>query len=416
MKAVPYLLLCLALPAAVHTAAAQAKDAEGCKDSPLVGRFPGSVITACDQKADNSFAFSVGAGKPAKTIEGSYLLIEYNYPKTASKPQVVRNMNTAIKNAGYTFDYDSGDYGDFTVHMGKTWIQIEISGGGSYEETIVVETQFPQLVVAHAPPASSGAAASAANVKPEKPDAQGCKDSTLMDRFPGSYITGCVEKADNAFDFTMGQGKPNKRLEGHYFLYEYNYPKTASKVQIVRNLNTALHNAGYTFDYDSGDYGDFTVHMGGTWLQVEISGGGSYKETIVQQTALTQDVVANAAALSTGLSASGHIVVNGILFDTAKADVKPESGPAIEQVAKMLTQDPKLKVYVVGHTDNVGTLASNLDLSKRRAASVVQVLVSQYHVAADRLAPFGAASYAPIQSNDTEAGRALNRRVELVKQ
>ncbi len=254
--------------------------------------------------------------------------------------------------------------------------------------------------------------------------------------FPGSYITGCVEKADNAFDFTMGAGKPNKKLEGHYFLYEYNYPKTASKVQIVRNLNTALHNAGYTFDYDSGDYGDFTVHMGGTWLHVcfgrvkedavdhNVAAGGKTGgerggvgyHILCERRLLDDGLLVTASAADLDLKPRAAHVDNGILFDTAKADVKPESGPAIEQVAKMLTQDPKLKVYVVGHTDNVGTLAGNLDLSKRRAAAVVQVLVSQYHVAADRLAPFGAASYAPIQSNDTESGRALNRRVELVKQ
>jgi OOP family OmpA-OmpF porin len=156
--------------------------------------------------------------------------------------------------------------------------------------------------------------------------------------------------------------------------------------------------------------------MGKTWIQIEMGNGAEYWETVVVETTLTQDVVANAAELSTGISASGHIVVNGILFDTAKADVKPESSPAIEQVAKMLAQDPKLKVYVVGHTDNVGALASNLDLSKRRAAAVVQMLITQYHVAADRLAPYGDGPYAPIQTNDTEAGRALNRRVELVKQ
>jgi outer membrane protein OmpA-like peptidoglycan-associated protein len=181
-------------------------------------------------------------------------------------------------------------------------------------------------------------------------------------------------------------------------------------------MNTAMKNAGYIFDFDSGDYGDFTVHMGSTYVQIEISGGGNYKETILQQTALTQDVVANAAQLQTGIKATGHIVVPGILFDTAKADVKPESGPALEQIAKLMQQDPSLKVYVVGHTDNVGTLANNLDLSKRRAASVVQVLETQYHIAADRLAPYGCGSYAPRMSNDTEDGRALNRRVELVKQ
>lgn len=415
MNSKSYLLLCLTAALAAPVAIAQAKDAEGCKDSPLVGRFPGSVITQCDQKADNTFTFDLGNGKH-NTVEGSYLVLNYDYPKSASKAEVVRNMNTAMKRAGYTFDRDTGDYGDFDVHQGKTWIQIEISGGGNYKVIIVQQADFPQLVVAHAPAPSSGAVASAANVKPEKPDAQGCKDSPLIGRFPGSYIDTCSDKADNAFEFSMGDGKPKKKLEGHLIQIVYNYPKSASKAQVVRNMNTAMKNAGYIFDFDSGDYGDFTVHMGSTYVQIEISGGGNYKETILQQTALTQDVVANAAQLQTGIKATGHIVVPGILFDTAKADVKPESGPALEQIAKLMQQDPSLKVYVVGHTDNVGTLANNLDLSKRRAASVVQVLETQYHIAADRLAPYGCGSYAPRMSNDTENGRTLNRRVELVKQ
>jgi outer membrane protein OmpA-like peptidoglycan-associated protein len=168
--------------------------------------------------------------------------------------------------------------------------------------------------------------------------------------------------------------------------------------------------------YDSGDYGDFTGHMGKTWIQIEISGSGKITETIVIETQLTQDVVANAAALSGGLSSNGHAVVNGILFDTGKAEVKPESAPALVEVAKLLKQDPKLKLYVVGHTDNVGVLAANMDLSKRRAAAVVQLLITQYAVTAERLQAYGDGPYAPIASNDTEDGRTVNRRVELVKQ
>jgi outer membrane protein OmpA-like peptidoglycan-associated protein len=109
-------------------------------------------------------------------------------------------------------------------------------------------------------------------------------------------------------------------------------------------------------------------------------------------------------------------VVNGILFDTGKADVKPESDPALQEVSKLLKANPALKVYVVGHTDNVGGLAANIDLSKRRAASVVLSLTTQYGVSAAQLQAYGDGPYAPIASNDAEDGRALNRRVELVKQ
>jgi OOP family OmpA-OmpF porin len=247
-------------------------------------------------------------------------------------------------------------------------------------------------------------------------DAEGCKDSPIVTRFPGSIITGCKQLDDNAFDLPMGDGKPKKRVEGKYVEIHYRYPKTASKPQVLRNIHTAIKNAGWTFDYDSGDYGDFTVHMGKAWILFQINSGNTYDETFVTETELTQDVVADAAVMSSGINSTGHTVVNGIQFDTGKADVKPGSAPALEQVVKLLQQDPKLKIYVVGHTDNVGGLASNLDLSKRRAAAVVQVLETQYHIAADRLSAFGCGPYSPIQSNDSEDGRAVNRRVELVKQ
>ncbi len=121
---------------------------------------------------------------------------------------------------------------------------------------------------------------------------------------------------------------------------------------------------------------------------------------------MKQDVVAPAADLSNGLAAAGHVVASGILFDTGKAEVKPESAPALQEIVKLLKQDASLKIYVVGHTGNVGALAANIDLSRRRAAAVVQALTDRY----------GAGPYAPRASNDSEDGRTLNRRVELVKQ
>lgn len=247
-------------------------------------------------------------------------------------------------------------------------------------------------------------------------DYAGCKDSPLISRFPGSVITGCKQMDDDSYKFHMANGQPEKAVEGKLLHIDYIYPKTASKAQVVRNIHTAIKSAGYTFDYDSGDYGDFTVHMGKTWIFVSINTNNTYDETFVTETTLTQDVVANAAALSTGLAGSGHVVVNGILFDTGKADVKPESDAALQEVAKMLKGDTALKVYVVGHTDNVGGLAANMDLSKRRAAAVVLSLTTKYGVSAAQLQPIGDGPTAPVASNDAEDGRALNRRVELVKQ
>jgi len=253
------------------------------------------------------------------------------------------------------------------------------------------------------------------NLQAQDKDKDGCKDSPLMGRFPGSVLIDCADKADDAFEFTL-DGSKKKTVEGELHMIRYQFPKTASKPQVVRNLNTAMRRAGYKMVYDSGDYGDFTGQMGKTWFQIEISSSGSIVEHIVKEIALTQDVVASAADLSDGLSASGHSVVSGILFDTGKSDLKPESAAALQEVVKLLGQNTALKLYVVGHTDNVGASAANVDLSKRRAAAVVEVLASKYGVAANRLEPFGNGPFAPIASNATDDGRAANRRVEIVTQ
>ncbi|HSQ77103.1 MAG TPA: OmpA family protein, partial [Bacteroidota bacterium] len=96
--------------------------------------------------------------------------------------------------------------------------------------------------------------------------------------------------------------------------------------------------------------------------------------------------------------------------------LKPESEMAIGEVGKLLKAEASLKLYVVGHTDNAGGLESNMKLSHDRAEAVVQALVKNHGIVASRLKSFGAGPYAPVASNDTEGGKAKNRRVELVKQ
>ena len=127
-------------------------------------------------------------------------------------------------------------------------------------------------------------------------------------------------------------------------------------------------------------------------------------------------VTVDAAAMAKDISATGHVALYGIYFDTDKADIKPESQPALEEITKLLKQDPSLKLFVVGHTDNVGAHDYNLGLSERRAAAVVKELSTNHGIAAARLKPAGVGMLSPVAPNDSEQGRAKNRRVELVKQ
>jgi outer membrane protein OmpA-like peptidoglycan-associated protein len=110
----------------------------------------------------------------------------------------------------------------------------------------------------------------------------------------------------------------------------------------------------------------------------------------------------------------GRVVLRGITFATGSARLQPGSQPAVERIADMMNANPDLRLAVVGHTDNVGGFEANKALSERRAATIVTMLERDYGVASDRVVGLGVGPVAPIASNDTEAGRAENRRVELV--
>jgi len=136
---------------------------------------------------------------------------------------------------------------------------------------------------------------------------------------------------------------------------------------------------------------------------------------MVESQAMQQEVVADAKVMRNELAETGKTIIHGIYFDTGSAALKPESEPALAEMVKLFNGSPALKVYVIGHTDNVGGLESNLKLSADRAASVVKALTGK-GVAAARLKSAGVGPYSPVASNDTEAGKAQNRRVEFVKQ
>jgi outer membrane protein OmpA-like peptidoglycan-associated protein len=126
-------------------------------------------------------------------------------------------------------------------------------------------------------------------------------------------------------------------------------------------------------------------------------------------------VVVKADEMTKAINASGRIALYGIFFDTDKADVKIESNPTLNEISTMLAADPRLAILIVGHTDNQGAYDYNLDLSRRRAESVVRILTTAFKVDPKRLRPAGVGMLAPATTNDAEDGRARNRRVEVVK-
>ena len=115
------------------------------------------------------------------------------------------------------------------------------------------------------------------------------------------------------------------------------------------------------------------------------------------------------------LLTDGKWVTHGILFDVNSDRVKPESYGALKEISNVFAESKDVKVQVVGNTDSDGDDAQNLDLSKRRAAAVRDVLVKQFGIDGARLMTGGKGESQPIDKNDTPAGKANNRRVEFVK-
>ena len=116
------------------------------------------------------------------------------------------------------------------------------------------------------------------------------------------------------------------------------------------------------------------------------------------------------------LTAKGRWVTQGILFATGKADLQPESRPVLKEIASTMTKYTNLKILIEGHTDNVGSAASNLALSDARAAAVKAALVADFGISDDRISAKGFGNTNPAAPNTTAVGRAQNRRVEIVKQ
>ena len=136
---------------------------------------------------------------------------------------------------------------------------------------------------------------------------------------------------------------------------------------------------------------------------------------VIEKKAMQQEVTLDAGAMAHGIGETGRVAIYGILFDTGRSELEPESGPALIEIAKLLQDNPALRVFVVGHTDMVADLATNVNLSLARAQSVVNALVREHGIGGARLIAYGDGPYAPVATNKTDEGRARNRRVELVE-
>jgi len=253
----------------------------------------------------------------------------------------------------------------------------------------------------------------------DEKDVDGAKDHPLVTRMPGYYVSGYETKDFDVVDNAYVTG-PDGHWEGRSTKISYRRmaaTKPVSMTQLERNHESAFRKAGAKILATDARVVVAKFDKGGvrTWVEASaFNEGRDYELLIVESKPMEQEVTVDAAALQRALTTTGKVAVYGIFFDTNKAVIKPASDPTLDEIAKMLRQNPALELYVVGHTDAVGVLDANLKLSAERAASVAKALVAR-GIAAGRLKTSGVGPYCPEATNANEEGRAKNRRVELVQ-
>lgn len=255
-------------------------------------------------------------------------------------------------------------------------------------------------------------------VMAQETDAEGCKDHPLFTRMKNFYIRSC-EKNFDAVEFTVADSK-TETVEGDKTVIDYSLKEgidPPSALQIIRNYGNAVKSLGGTQLYqDVGGTGSATFKLVKNNREIWVSITTYNSNTLIQLTILekgemVQEITAD--AMYNALNKDGFIALY-INFDTGKFDIKPESMPIIDQIAALMKAHADLKISIEGHTDNVGTPASNKTLSEQRAKSVMNAVV-QKGIAAGQLSAVGWGQDKPIADNRGEDGRAKNRRVEIVK-
>ena len=252
------------------------------------------------------------------------------------------------------------------------------------------------------------------------------KDTPWFSGMPNYTI---YEAQDVEFDsYNFWNGKNCTTVEGRKFRRVYTLKEDAQKasiIQITRNYSNAIKSMGGTVifdgapqDADCAEFNGLNIVTGKSvkgsdelWVEIATLGGDDYYMTIILKELMKQDVTAS--SMFEALNRDGHIALY-INFDTGKSIIRDDSKPIIDQIVQMLKSNPDLKIGVEGHTDNVGTPASNKTLSEARAKSVVSAITAQ-GISSDRLSPAGYGQDKPVADNGTEEGRAKNRRVELVR-
>lgn len=288
-------------------------------------------------------------------------------------------------------------------------------------------------------------------------DIEGAQDYPLVSRFKGSVIKWYDNKAFDKYyllELEDNNLRP-KVIEGKITRLQYTADKGHSIYEIVKSYETALKNAGFSIFLNMNEQngpsdlneklyiaefdglnklgaGSIKPDHDGQWAYFEAKGKSQGQEIFIvvyvtnrEQPLITFDAIeiadmdaglVTAVKIDDGIASSGHVVLDGVFFDTGKATIKHESGAALKNISSYLLKHPDRKFFIVGHTDNEGSFKLNMKLSEDRAKAVADKLISEYGVSKQQLMTYGVANLSPVSSNATGGGRAKNRRVEIVEQ
>ena len=286
-------------------------------------------------------------------------------------------------------------------------------------------------------------------------DVAGGADYAEVGRFQGSEITRY--EVENYAQTTLATGPVQSAgdventfltVEGKVTRILYRVPPGVSALELFRNFEATIEEAsydelfsggpaeidGYTFQYqhpveilDGTSIGNEIYYLaakkqaGGSDIYLALlvsphSGGDGQRVRLIAAETKTMEIqMINAAGMRSAIAETGKVTLYGMYFDTDSATVKSDSAPTLEEITELLRNSPDLDIIVAGHTDSAGGYDYNISLAERRAQAVATVLIDEYGVDASRLGSAGVGYLAPAASNETEEGRGLNRRVELVK-
>lgn len=300
-------------------------------------------------------------------------------------------------------------------------------------------------------------------------DAPGSKDHPLVGRYEGSTIVYYKASAYDEYALLQAphdymslldrnavqdrSGPEWWKAQGRLTRIRYEIPAGRSSLEVLRNHEVSLRSKGFEVLFDCADRACFSGALNDAYLlgqqidtdnndtslysgharymlaKVDGPAGAVFASVLVgedrdrvtafiavlETKSMESDRirVMDASTMQQAIQAKGNVSVYGIHFDFDKDQLRPESKPTLDEIAKLLAASAQLHLEIVGHTDNRGGHEYNLDLSRRRAANVVAALVRDYAIAPTRLAASGAGATSPVTPNDSDDGRARNRRVEL---